>query len=107
MTPFELVDKSTCVLYVPRGSREAYALAVGWGDFQNIEEHDDVSSGTVLQGDINNDKEVNVTDVVTLISYIAKNDFSSVDKNSLDLNGDGNVDVTDVVTLILMIATLK
>ena len=107
MTPFELVDKSTCVLYVPRGSREAYALAVGWGDFQNIEEHDDVSSGTVLQGDINNDKEVNVTDVVTLISYIAKNDFSSVDKNTLDLNGDGNVDVTDVVTLILMIATLK
>ena len=60
-------------------------------------------SDPALVGDINNDGEVNVTDVVTLISYIAKNDFSSVDKNSLDLNGDGNVDVTDVVTLILMI----
>lgn len=44
MTPFELVDKSRCVLYVPRGSRDAYSLAVGWGDFQNIEEHDDISS---------------------------------------------------------------
>lgn len=60
-----------------------------------------------IVGDINSDKEVNVTDVVTLISYIAKNDFSSVDKNKLDLNGDGNVDVTDVVTLILMIGTAK
>lgn len=43
LTPFELVDKSTCVLYVPRGSKDAYALAVGWGDFQKIEEHDDIS----------------------------------------------------------------
>ena len=63
------------------------------------------SNGIEGKTDINNDNEVNVTDVVTLISYIAKNDFSSVDKNTLDLNGDGNVDVTDVVTLILMIGT--
>ena len=63
------------------------------------------SNGIEGKTDINNDNEVNVTDVVTLISYIAKNDFTSVDKDSLDLNGDGNVDVTDVVTLIIMIGT--
>lgn len=32
------VDKSTCKLYVPIGSKEAYATADGWKDFQNIEE---------------------------------------------------------------------
>ena len=56
------------------------------------------------QGDLNDDQTVNVSDVVTLITYITKNDFSAVDKNSLDLNGDGKLDVTDVVTLILIIA---
>ncbi|MCR5643090.1 MAG: Omp28-related outer membrane protein [Prevotella sp.] len=63
----------------------------------------DLSLREKLFGDINGDGEVNVTDVVTLINYIAKDDFSGVDKSTLDLNGDGNVDVTDVVTLILMI----
>lgn len=49
MTPFELIDKSTCTLYVPRGSRDAYALAIGWGDFENIEEHDDTNAIEVIQ----------------------------------------------------------
>lgn len=35
---FYQVDKSTCKLYVPIGSKEAYAAAEGWKDFLNIEE---------------------------------------------------------------------
>ncbi len=34
------MDKSSCYLYVPVGSREAYVAADGWNEFQNIEESD-------------------------------------------------------------------
>ena len=64
-------------------------------------------SESVEKIDFNEDGDMNVTDVVTLISCIAKNDFTSVSKEAADVNGDGEVNVTDVVTLILMIATAK
>lgn len=32
------IDKSTCILYVPIGSKEAYATADQWKNFENIEE---------------------------------------------------------------------
>ena len=41
------VDYSTCVLYVPRGTKEAYAAHELWGKFANIEE-EDVETG-ILQ----------------------------------------------------------
>lgn len=98
---------SSPTLYVPQGAIETFKATEGWKDqFGKILEIGQAETDN-QQGDFNNDQEVNVTDVVTLISYIAKNDFSSVDKDSLDLNGDGNVDVTDVVTLILMIGNAK
>ena len=54
--------------------------------------------------DYNEDGQMNVSDVVTLISCISRNDFTSISKTAADVNGDGDVNVTDVVTLILMIA---
>ena len=33
---FEGVNKSTCILYVPSGSVDAYKVAPVWGDFENI-----------------------------------------------------------------------
>ena len=38
------VDKQTCILYVPTGSKEAYQSAEGWKGFANIEEY----GGSVL-----------------------------------------------------------
>jgi hypothetical protein len=35
-TAFEGVDKSTCILYVPEGSVDAYKAADVWKDFENI-----------------------------------------------------------------------
>ena len=57
--------------------------------------------------DFNEDSKMDVTDVVTLINCISKNDFTGISKEAADVNGDGEVNVTDVVTLILMIATAK
>jgi len=35
---FEYVDMNTCKLYVPIGSKAAYAVADEWKNFMNIEE---------------------------------------------------------------------
>jgi hypothetical protein len=43
---FNEVDKSTCKLYVPIGSKAAYAAAEGWKEFQYIEEIDFASVPT-------------------------------------------------------------
>ncbi|MBE6309438.1 MAG: choice-of-anchor D domain-containing protein [Bacteroidales bacterium] len=55
-----------------------------------------------ILGDINGDGEVNVTDVVTLYSYILGN-TTGIDENVVDLNGDGEVNVTDIVSLYSII----
>jgi len=94
---FNNVDTKACQLTVPAGSISAYKAAEGWKDFFDFE--------PIV--DFNEDGDMNVTDVVTLISCIAKNDFTSVSREAADVNGDGEVNVTDVVTLILMIATSK
>ena len=35
---FEEVDKDTCVLHLPSGSKKRYANAEGWKEFKNIQE---------------------------------------------------------------------
>jgi len=49
---FYQVDKSTCKLYVPIGSKDAYAAAEGWKEFQNIEESSKEPIITFQYGDL-------------------------------------------------------
>ena len=90
------------ILYVPVGCKAKYEQTAGWNLFKNIVEMDNTP-----KVDFNEDNEMNVTDVVTLINCISKDDFTGINKEAADVNGDGEVNVTDVVTLILMIATAK
>ena len=53
-----------------------------------------------LVGDINNDEEINVIDVVILVNMILEGINQS---SGADLNGDGSVNVLDVVTLVNLI----
>ena len=50
-------------------------------------------------GDLNDDGEIDVTDVVELIDMVLSGTYDKV----ADINGDGEVDVTDVVELIDMV----
>ena len=54
---------------------------------------------TSNQGDLNNDTEINVLDVVSMINLILDNSYQS----NADLNDDNSIDVLDVVLLINII----
>ena len=47
------VDFNTCILYVPRGTKDAYAAHELWGKFANIVEEDVVTDITHIENDIN------------------------------------------------------
>ena len=80
-------------LRVPSGAVNAYRPATGWRNFTHV-----MTFGT--KGDVNNDGQVNITDVTVLISAIMAESISSINADNADMNGDGNVNITDVTSLI-------
>ena len=68
---FDDVDKSTCVLYVPKGSLSVYWTAPVWMDFWNIEEYEPSTPPTpTIRGDVNGDGVVNVADITEVAKII-------------------------------------
>jgi BspA type Leucine rich repeat region (6 copies)/Carboxypeptidase regulatory-like domain/REJ domain/Secretion system C-terminal sorting domain len=61
LSVFENVDKTTCILYVPAGSKSAYQVANQWKDFTNIVE---LNAG--LFANAGPDQVINEGQVVTL-----------------------------------------
>ena len=59
-----------CDLHVPKGSVGRYRAMDVWKDFYVIDEGAGQGSGTGLQGDVNADGKVNVSDVSALINII-------------------------------------
>ena len=53
-----------------------------------------------LQGDVNNDGVVNITDVTVLISAVMAENYENINTTNADMNGDGNINITDVTMLI-------
>jgi hypothetical protein len=56
----------------------------------------------VTRGDVNNDGEVNVGDIVTICNVMAG--ISTIDPQLADVNGDGEVNVGDIVTICNIMA---
>ena len=56
-----------------------------------------------MNGDLNGDCYMNITDVTTLIDYLLSSDPSGVNLQYADVNGDGAVNISDVTTLIDML----
>ena len=52
-----------------------------------------------IMGDINNDNEVNVIDVILIVNLTLENEFNE----SADLNSDNTIDILDVVQLVNII----
>ena len=86
------------ILYVPKGCRNAYLSADNWRNFRQIREM------TGVRGDVNQDGDVNISDVMWTVNAILGNSDRIVPMEFIDVNADGVVtisDVTDIVKIIL------
>ena len=92
------VPKETCMLHVPKGTKDLYMNADQWKDFLNI--IDDIEE-PVSAGDVNGDGKVNVSDVTMLVNMILG--VVPKDEERADVNGDGKVNVSDVTALVNII----
>ena len=70
--------------------RGVYLVPAGWGV-------------DVAMGDVNNDRVVDVEDVVGIVNKILGNPADTFVETSADVNGDGRIDVDDVVAVVNII----
>ncbi|MBR6980847.1 MAG: leucine-rich repeat protein [Prevotella sp.] len=85
---------ANATLYVPTGSRSAYMAAENWKLFGKIVE----LSGVL--GDVNNDGQVNITDVTFLVNHVLGNAGEGFIIGIADINEDRQINVTDVTALV-------
>ena len=100
-TPIEITEnvfsnRANATLYVPRNSKSAYEVAEYWKDFDTIKEYPN--------GDVNQDGETDVLDVVDIARYVIDTPSESFDVFLADLNSDKTVNVADAVVLVNEIA---
>lgn len=87
-------------LYVPAGTKEAYASATGWNTFANISE--------IVIGDANYDNVVDESDAKIIAEQIAQSVQEGHTGNIVtDMNADGETNVVDVVATINSIIGTK
>ena len=54
-----------------------------------------------ILGDLNNDNNVNILDVIILVNYVI--DTENSDNEGIDINNDGNINILDIIQLINII----
>lgn len=57
-----------------------------------------------VMGDVNGDGEVNISDAVALLRYLAGDESVNIIIGNSDMNGDGTVNISDAVTLLRRLA---
>lgn len=82
-------------LYVPAGSKSAYASANYWKEFKEI-----IELNNAVRGDTNGDGEVNVGDIMAIINMIVG---TSEITTEADVNEDDDVNVGDIMAIINII----
>jgi surface protein len=87
--------RANATLYVPNGSKEAFAAADYWKEFKSIEEYEYYEPG-----DVNMDGTVEISDVVLMVNYILGNNASETVLKYGDMNESGDIDISDVVAIV-------
>lgn len=95
---FDQVNKSSCTLHVPFGSKVKYQNADGWKDFKNI-----VEIISDIPGDANSDWEVNAADINAIVEYIMKGKTEGFVFENANVNSDDKVDAADIVMILNII----
>lgn len=88
---FDMIDKSTCTLYVPMGSKNVYQAAAQWSDFTKIEEYNVQTS--ILEKGVN----------LLKINYNSATKSLRID----GLNSVGNISLYDINGRLLLCRAIK
>ncbi len=67
--------------------------------FSSTSEDSEQEEESFVLGDVNNDGQINITDVISVINYILVDSAQNYNI-ALDLTEDGNVNITDVIQLV-------
>lgn len=86
------VKQRSIPLTVPAESKELYQSADQWKEF--------LFEKKWLRGDVNNDGEVNIADINTLIDIILGGKFDDDTMLRADVNEDGEINIADINTVI-------
>lgn len=90
---FSPATYENALLYAPFQSKDEYASAEFWKDFQTFR-------GI---GDINQDGSLNVADIMMLVNYVLGHSPFEVDEIVADVNYNSEVNVTDVMGVVKMV----
>lgn len=93
---FNAVPTSTCVLQVPKGTKNSYLRADQWNAFINIIEE----TGDEYIGDINDDSSVDGNDLNILVNIIIGKDEADKYDGLANIDGEGGIDGGDLNALI-------
>ena len=93
---FSTAAYRNAILKVHRNYIDTYNATDFWYKFEHIEGY-----GSLGNGDVNGDGEINIADVTTLIDQLlGKDTGSEFYFESADLNYNGHIDIGDVTTLV-------
>ena len=87
---------TTATVHVPQSSITAYSNASVWDNFTHFV---GISGG--MQGDVDGDSQVTISDVTALIDLLLSGAGSA--NATADVDGDGSVSISDVTALIDML----
>ena len=74
------------------------AIKANWSQYVNIKGIYLIPS--YLRGDANGDKEVNMSDAVSVANYILGTTGATFDRDAADANQDGNISMSDVMFIV-------
>ena len=108
-TVFSTKTTNEGTLFVPTGATGAYQETNGWKDFKNIVEISDAEFNEAIdhldemygyvEGDANGDREVNISDVNTIVDAI----LDGKQEINYDMNDDFEINIADINAVINMI----
>ncbi len=78
-----------------------------YGNVENLTFRSRDLKPSFAMGDVNNDGEVNVSDVMLVVDHILSKMPSSFHRKYADMNGDGTVNVTDAILIVEVILHLN